>query len=183
MLASDTQRKLRNKETSDQGREEGRRETTQVGATSPESSTRCIICMGLPGSGKSTFANALPKSFPPENSWLVINQDRLGRKECEMLAGGCKRGRRTIRDRCNPTESDRVEWLDNMHSPARGEVALVYFAADANICISRVEERTNHETIPQGWGRKIVNEMAKSIHVVHTFDDARELVPSLGARV
>jgi gluconate kinase len=102
-----------------------------------------------------------------------------------------------ILDRCNPTESDRFEWLDKMHSPPRGEVALVYFAADVEICISRVEERTNHETIPQGRGCRIVAEMAEtlepptpsetkrfgSIHVVHTFDDARELLLSLGDRV
>lgn len=160
---------------------------------------RCIICMGLPGSGKSTFANRLAESFPPENSWLVINQDKLGRKECERLAGTVKKGRsnnRIILDRCNPTASERARWLELMHAPPKGELALVYFSADAETCIHRVQGRTNHETIPHGRGKRIVTEMqAKlepptplerkrygSVHVVHTFHDAEEVLRSLGAR-
>jgi predicted ATPase with chaperone activity len=53
---------------------------------------RCIICMGLPGSGKSTFANTLAKLLPPENSWLVINQDRLGRKKLRETRGKLQKG-------------------------------------------------------------------------------------------
>ena len=67
---------------------------------------RCIICMGLPGSGKSTFANRLAESYPPTKSWLVINQDKLGRKECQKLAKSCKT-KRAILDRCNLQLSER----------------------------------------------------------------------------
>ncbi len=158
---------------------------------------RCIICLGLPGSGKSMFANRLAKSFPPENRWLVLNQDKLGRKQCERLAKSCKTGNRVILDRCNVTASERAAWLEKLNSPPRGEVSLVYFAADAETCIRRVEERDNHETIPLGRGRRIVAEMNeklepptpsetkryRSIHVVRTFQEAGELLRSLGASV
>jgi atypical dual specificity phosphatase len=161
---------------------------------------RCIICMGLPGSGKSTFAYHLAKSFPPENSWLVLNQDRLGKRECERLAGTCNSKRhRVILDRCNPKESERATWLEKLRSPAKGDVALVYFAMDAETCARRVASRTGHETIPKGSrsGRRIVTEMENllepptpseekrfgSVHVVHTFEDAEEVLRSFGARV
>jgi len=157
---------------------------------------RCIICMGLPGSGKSIFANMLAKSFPPENIWLVLNQDKLGRKQCERLTKSCKTGNRVILDRCNVTASERAAWLEKINSPPRGEVSLIYFAADAETCTRRVEERANHETIPLGRGRRIVAEMNeklepptpseakryRSIHVVRTFLEAGELLRSLGAR-
>ena len=156
---------------------------------------RCIICMGLPGSGKSIFANSLAESFPPEDSWLVLNQDKLGRKECERLAKSCKTSNRVILDRCNPKASERASWLEKLNSPPRVDVSLVYFAADADTCTRRVEERANHETIPFGRGRRIVAEMNemleppapseakryRSIHVVRTFQEAEEVLSSLGA--
>lgn len=154
---------------------------------------RCIVCMGLPGSGKSTFVGRLTASFPRKTDWLVINQDRLGRKECEKLAGNSRR-KRVILDRCNPTASERARWLKLMHSPPKGELSLVYFSADASVCTSRVVDRDNHDTIPKGRGKRIVSEMADklepptaaerrrfgSIHFVHSFDDAEDLLRSFG---
>ncbi len=156
---------------------------------------RCIICMGLPGSGKSTFANSLAESYPPSNSWLVINQDKLGRKECQKLAKSCKT-KRVVLDRCNLQVSEREYWLEQLNSPTRGEVALVYFAANAETCSARVETREHHESIPKGRGRNIVAAMnaklepptraeAKRyswIHTVHSYRDAEEVLRSLGAR-
>jgi len=158
---------------------------------------KVIICVGLPGSGKSAFARRLSESpllYDNKNEWLVINQDKLGRKECERLAGKSK-NRRVILDRCNVTESERARWLDLMHSPSKGETALIFFSADTDTCIGRVQNRTDHETIPHGRGHRIVSEMAKrlepptaeekqrfgSIHMVHTFEDADELLHSFGA--
>mmetsp|Transcript_20426 Transcript_20426/g.47902 ORF Transcript_20426/g.47902 Transcript_20426/m.47902 type:complete len:159 (-) Transcript_20426:314-790(-) len=43
---------------------------------------RCIVCMGLPGSGKSTFANSLAASFPHKTGgWLVGYQSGPTRQE------------------------------------------------------------------------------------------------------
>mmetsp|Transcript_4416 Transcript_4416/g.10612 ORF Transcript_4416/g.10612 Transcript_4416/m.10612 type:complete len:1152 (-) Transcript_4416:225-3680(-) len=151
---------------------------------------RRIICMGLPGSGKSTFAKSLAKSYPPGNSWLVLNQDKLGRKECERLAKSCKTRDRVILDRCNLKASERASWLQKLNAGRRGDVCLVHFAADAETCTRRVEERANHETISFGRGRRIVAEMNEklepptpseakryhSVHVVHTFQEAEEVL-------
>ena len=91
-------------------------------------------------------------------------------------------------DRSNATASERTRWLDLMlYSPPKSDVSLIYFSANIEVCTSRVEDRTEHETLPQGRGRRIVSEMANRlepptaarkkairlmIHVVYTFDDA-----------
>jgi len=88
-----------------------------------------------------------------------------------------------------------VRWLELMHSPSKGEVSLIYFSANSEVCTSRVENRKGHETIPYGCGRRIVSEMAKkleppttveknrfgSVHVVATFEDADKLLRFFGA--
>mmetsp|Transcript_20426 Transcript_20426/g.47901 ORF Transcript_20426/g.47901 Transcript_20426/m.47901 type:complete len:183 (-) Transcript_20426:82-630(-) len=167
---------------------------------SGEETCRDASCAwGCPEAASRPLRTVSPRRFPtkPVVGWLVINQDRLGRKECEKLAGiSHHKDTRVILDRCNPTASERGRWLELMHSPPASELSLVYFSADASVCTRRVAERENHETIPKGRGERIVSGMAKklepptaeerkrfgSIHFVRTFDDAENLPRSFGAR-
>mmetsp|Transcript_11344 Transcript_11344/g.16550 ORF Transcript_11344/g.16550 Transcript_11344/m.16550 type:complete len:123 (+) Transcript_11344:1-369(+) len=121
----------------------------------------------------------------------------MGRKACEQLAGirAKSKGHRVVLDRCNATASERLHWLDIMHSPPKGEVALVYFAADAEACTERVMNREDHETIPRGRGGRIVADMSRrleppsaqeknrfgSVHVLHTYEDVESLLHLWGA--
>lgn len=160
---------------------------------------RCIILMGLPGSGKSTFSSCLQETLT-ENSkefWTIINQDRLGRKACEKLAGsrGNSKSHRIVLDRCNIFESERSSWLEIMHSPPKGDLSLVYFAASADTCKTRVVSRKDHETIPKGRGQRIVEKMSQeiepptasekkrfgSVHILETFEDAEHLLHLWGS--
>lgn len=153
---------------------------------------RCVMLAGLPASGKSTFASRLAASSP--NEWTVVNQDKLGRKQCIALAGKASKKSKVIVDRCHPTASERQEWHDILGSPSKGECALVYFAAPVEKCIDRVQRRISHETIPYGKGERIVQCVAKTlqepcesderlfgtIEIVKTFEESDALLYKWG---
>ena len=139
-----------------------------------------IIMMGLPASGKSTFSNRLATEWQEQmeqgnqhshhrnnknNKWndifIIANQDKLGKKECISLVSTSSKKNRIILDRCNPSASDRKEWVDILHNPPKRDIALLYFAGSAESCIERAQNRVGHETIPEGRGERIINDMAR----------------------
>ena len=127
---------------------------------------RCIMLVGLPGSGKSTFATALKNGFDQDNTkapCFIANQDTLGRKECVKVASRANTRVRVILDRCNLTVSERKEWLGCMHSPPPGEVALVFFNVSTETSVARVHDRVNHPTIAHGKGSRIVKQLAEKM--------------------
>lgn len=72
-----------------------------------------LLLVGLPGSGKSTFARRLPSS-----AWLVVNQDTIhdghpgSRKQCLTAAReGLREGRHVCIDRTNMTVEQRGDFL------------------------------------------------------------------------
>lgn len=152
---------------------------------------RCVMLMGLPASGKSTFASRLAES---NEEWTVVNQDRLGKKACIALASKASRRNRVILDRCHPTAAERQEWHDTLGSPPKGDVGLVYFAANAETCIERAKRRPNHESIPHGTGERIVRCVDKmleapssnderlfgTIEIVSTFEESNALLHKWG---
>ena len=130
---------------------------------------QCIMLMGLPASGKSTFANRLQQGLGSDKiKTILVNQDLLGRKACIQRAGQASKTTRIILDRCNLTVAERLEWLKIMHSPS--DVALVYFATPADTCIRRAFLRLNHPTMGQGKGGapSIIPKLAKSVQVPTT---------------
>ena len=129
-------------------------------------------------------------------SWIVINQDRLGRRACLELAGQKANGRdRIIIDRCNVTAAERAEWYKVIHSPRKGDISLVYLETDVSTCKSRVQNRPGHETIPMGRGGRIVSQMSQklepptmrenimfgSVNVLKTHDQINQLLRLWGA--
>jgi shikimate kinase len=156
---------------------------------------RCIMLMGLPGSGKSTFSQRLSHALSRDSPTVIANQDDLGRKQCIQAASSASRRTRVILDRCNLLEAERKEWWNCMHTPPPGEVTLVYFSADADTCIQRVQQRTNHATIAHGKGALLVQQLSRrmespteyeqknvfgSIHEVRTFQEANDLLRQWG---
>jgi len=120
---------------------------------------RCVMLMGLPGSGKSTFATQLKNHA----GYLVANQDELGRAECIRVAH--KTGRQcVVVDRCNTREKERRTWWEHLGQPKRGDTALVWFCAAQSTCVERVQQRQDHPVIPpHGNGHWIVEEMASQL--------------------
>jgi len=160
---------------------------------------KLLMLVGLPGSGKSTFAEALVASG---RGWSRVCQDECGgsRRTAEAEFGhvmlrGSDHGRHVILDRCNATVADRREWLDLALIGKRDKgVVAVFFDVAAQECKRRVAARTNHPTLPPGGrGDRAVESFAKMlqppttaegferVHVVHTFEEANALMSMFGA--
>ena len=164
-----------------------------------------VMLMGMPAAGKSTFSNTLAseweklttkKSHPKsKNGWVIVNQDKLGKKACIDLAGRSAHRGRVILDRCNATQNERKVWMGILHCPPKSETALIYFATDVDTCIDRAQKRIGHDTIPERRGERIIQDMVKrleppcdherreifgSIDVVRTFEDSRAILKRWG---
>lgn len=157
-----------------------------------------VILSGLPCSGKSTFADTLCNRFRSsegnQEEWVIVNQDKLGKKACVQLASKCATRGRVVIDRCNPGDSDRQFWLDIFHNPPKSQAALIYFATDLDTCIERAKHRKGHETIPEGRGERIIRDVSNiiqpptsdeknkfgTIAIVQSSDDIRALLKGWG---
>lgn len=111
---------------------------------------------GLPGSGKSSFSQALAKS---SDKWVIISQDDLGSKEeCDVLLDkSIKNKKNIIIDRCNVTKNDRKYWLES----AKSTTAIVHMNIDSNLCAFRIKNRSNHPTVKAGTGESIIKSFVK----------------------
>ncbi|KIY95355.1 hypothetical protein MNEG_12607 [Monoraphidium neglectum] len=157
---------------------------------------RLIMLVGLPGSGKSTFARALAAA----GGWSHVCQDDCGGRAAAESAFGIAMlrgpdvGRHVILDRCNATAADRRRWLDLGLIGKRDKgVVAVFFDVAADACKRRVAARTDHPTIPQGRGARAVDSFAEQlqppstqegferVHVIRNESEANALLASLGA--
>ena len=119
-----------------------------------------ILLVGIPGSGKSTFAKMLTKLQP--SKYVRINQDELGnRRECERLCrNALARGKVPIIDRCNFDLSQRRHFL-SIAIEARVPVDCVVFCYPADVCVARCLDRQGHETITRSNAAGVVRRMER----------------------
>jgi len=126
-----------------------------------------ILLVGLPGSGKSFFAQRLVQQGK-STKFVRINQDTLKtRKKCESL---CRRtlldGNIPIIDRCNFDTQQRSHFLaiakemNDNNVPV--EVDCITFQYSVQACITRCKERTDHETINKDNAKGVVLRMNRS---------------------
>ncbi|KIY70777.1 P-loop containing nucleoside triphosphate hydrolase protein [Cylindrobasidium torrendii FP15055 ss-10] len=113
---------------------------------SPTHGQVMLILVGLIGSGKSTFAEAL-QSFRPE--FVRCNQDDLGnRREVEFLARrSLAQGKSVVIDRTNFDESQRSTWVGIAKELPGTLIWVLVFDTPYDVCASRLRERTGHPTI------------------------------------
>jgi predicted kinase len=119
-------------------------------AARPEASphcTRLVVLVGVPGSGKSTFAAQFA-----EAGWAVVCQDVLGnRRACEEAAAAAlAAGQHVLVDRTNIDAKQRAHWVRIAHEhgvDARG-MMCVHFDTPPRECERRVLARTGHPTLP-----------------------------------
>jgi predicted kinase len=117
-----------------------------------------LILVGIPGSGKSTFAKSLESSAP--HVFVRINQDSLGnRRRCEKVTRQTlAQGKVAIIDRCNFDSSQRRYFID-IAREYQVPVDCISLELPKEECVRRCEFRENHETIERGQERQVVNKM------------------------
>ena len=105
---------------------------------------KMIILVGLPGSGKSSFAKKYDK-------YTIINQDTLGSREnCIKLCRlSLLEGKSIIVDRCNSTKMQRSIWIKEALKFGVTDISAVYLYCNPEICIERISERKDHPTIKE----------------------------------
>ncbi|CAD0112207.1 unnamed protein product [Aureobasidium uvarum] len=116
-----------------------------------------IVCCGIPGSGKSTFALKLATL-----GYTIISQDELGSKPAclNALSNALENKQRVILDRCNPYVEDREQWLAHAFHP--DDALCVHFDVEPEVCVRRADARTNHPTIAAGRAKRIVHSFVKT---------------------
>jgi atypical dual specificity phosphatase len=129
-----------------------------TGRFSPKASFICLV--GIPGSGKSTFAKQLVAS---SSHFEVISQDEMGSKEAcfTAMAKAVKEKRRVIIDRCNTAASSRKELISAAFGPV--DAMCIFFDYTTELCEQRANTRTDHPTIKQGKAGMPVKSMAKTL--------------------
>jgi predicted kinase len=127
--------------------------------------TLVLLC-GLPGSGKSTFANAVagPSSGVGRKAptWLHVAPDDVGTvEECKRLVAkqlkhrGC-----VLLDRCNASHKERQMFVREAQEFAPVNVEVVFFDVPADVCISRAESRKGHPTLDPANAAKVIQQFA-----------------------
>ncbi|KAJ7173791.1 P-loop containing nucleoside triphosphate hydrolase protein [Mycena filopes] len=105
-----------------------------------------LILVGLIGSGKSTFAQALENQYP---EFRRCNQDDLGdRRAVEQLARqSLQAGASVCIDRTNFDASQRAHWIRIAREFPGTLVWILVFDTPKDVCASRLQTRTEHPTI------------------------------------
>ncbi|KAJ4764212.1 Transcription factor bHLH140 [Rhynchospora pubera] len=133
-----------------------------------EESNRTVlaILVGPPGSGKSTFCEAVISAS--RRPWVRVCQDTIGNgktgTKAQCLKGAVdalNEGKSVFIDRCNLEREQRADFLKFCGS--RTDMHAIVLDLPAKVCISRCVNRTGHEGNVQG-GRAavIVNKMLQN---------------------
>ncbi|TFK51668.1 P-loop containing nucleoside triphosphate hydrolase protein [Heliocybe sulcata] len=105
-----------------------------------------LILVGLIGSGKSTFAQALETHLP---QFRRCNQDELGdRRRVEELARqSLRQGLSICVDRTNVDAAQRSHWINIAREVPETAIWVLVFDTPYKICVDRLRQRVNHPTI------------------------------------
>ena len=124
-----------------------------------------VLCCGLPGSGKSSFAARLAAGS--RCPYTVLSQDELGGKAPFFGAvhdAFFARKERVVLDRCHVDARSRREVMDALFRP--NDVLCVCFELPVDACIRRASARVDHPSLRQGRAATAVRCMAKAFEPV-----------------
>ena len=121
-----------------------------------------LILIGLPASGKSTYAkNALP-------GHVVVSKDALRKskkstkqeKQMKRIAEALFAGRNVVVDNCNLTAEVRAPLIE-MGKARRAKVIAMCFEPDLALSIERNAKRAGKEFVPEWIVRKMFREIER----------------------
>lgn len=123
---------------------------------------KIIVLVGIPGSGKSSFAKKYKK-------YKIISQDELkSRYMClSAFRTYLKEGKNIIVDRCNINRMQRTLWI-NIAKEFGAEIDCINFIINPEIAIKRIQERKEHPTIKED------TTLDKITQIVHNFINTYE---------
>ena len=152
-----------------------------------------LVLVGLPGSGKSTFASQIQATVCDPERWAAPNQDVLGDRHAVVAAASRHLGllskeaipaalnagwRGIIIDRCNFDRNQRAHWLqlagqteEVTGRPTLSICVMMPHADDVSFCIQRAVDRGD-DGVHRGdedWPM-IVSRMSKTFVAGHTFE-------------
>lgn len=135
-----------------------------------ETHTSVIVLMGLPGSGKSTFAQHLITNCPHNIRYL--NQDELGRGKFNKLLlqyvsniDEQKPYKIIVIDKCNTTLEERHTIIEfaNRFNKNKPRIWCLWFDISVSDILLRIHNRTNHPTLSAKKAPDVIKEKEQSL--------------------
>lgn len=106
-----------------------------------------VILVGIPGSGKTSYAQELVNLGYVRISQDAVNGNRA--KTTEAFNNALNEGKNIVLDRCNINKDQRRPWVNKAMSAGYEERIAVLFETTKEECVERVSKRKGHETIPE----------------------------------
>ena len=159
-----------------------------------------LVLCGLPGSGKSTFAQLLLEASKTggggagssvsgatggePRTWQRCSQDVLGTKEKTLLAArsGLAAGCSVLIDRCNTNVEQRQPWLDLARDSGCSCICL-HLEVDAPECTARCQTRVGGDsTLSAGSAARVVQMMNSKAAVPQLYEGFGKILTCGNAR-
>lgn len=136
-----------------------------------------VLFVGLPCSGKSTLSMEIYTKYSNLiNDIIHLNQDEIGKSACEeLLSSKAKSADLIILDRCNPSDTDRINWIRMYKGLTNKKVTIIYLNLGLDLSLKRLPERKNHLTLG-AEGSKIIIDMSKKIVMPNKKEGWDELI-------